>query len=65
MKTFTTEEMGLIKNILRNASDETMKELFGVNYETVKAIIKNQEAREKKQEPYQFYKRFPDINQLT
>lgn len=65
MKTFTTEEMGLIKNILRNASDETMKELFGVNYETVKSIIKNQAEREKKQEPYQFYKRFPDINQLT
>jgi hypothetical protein len=58
MKTFTKEEVEYLKSILENADDQTLFELFGSVYETVKAIIRKQTDKK----PYQFHNRFGDLN---
>lgn len=58
MKTFTKEDIEYLKSLLQNADDNTLFELFGSVYETVKAIIKKQ----KDKKPYEFHNRFGDLN---
>lgn len=58
MKSFTKEEINYLKSILQQADDQTLFELFGSVFETVKAIIRKQ----KEKEPYEFHNRFGDLN---
>jgi hypothetical protein len=62
MKAFTSSEIGLIKSILENADDETLFELFGTDFETVKAIIQKKKEQDHKNDPYIFHQRFGDLN---
>jgi hypothetical protein len=52
MKAFNKE------SILENADDQTLFELFGNSWETVKAIIQKQSGKK----PYEFHNRFGDLN---
>jgi len=47
-----------LKHFLQEANDQTLFELFGHDWETVKAII----SKQKDKEPYQFHNRFGDLN---
>lgn len=58
MTQFTKEEIGYLKHFLQEANDQTLFELFGSVFETVKEIIRKQ----KEKEPYQFHNRFGDLN---
>ena len=58
MKQFTREEIMYLKHFLQEANDQTLFELFGHDWETVKAII----SKQKDKEPYQFHNRFGDLN---
>lgn len=58
MTQFTHEEIEYLKHFLREANDQTLFELFGSVFETVKAIIR----KEKEKEPYEFHNRFGDLN---
>lgn len=58
MNQYTHEEIEYLKHFLRTADEHTLFELFGNNWETVKAII----DKEKPKEPYEFHNRFGDLN---
>jgi hypothetical protein len=58
MKAFNKEEVNYLKSILENADDQTLFELFGNSWETVKAIIRKQSGKK----PYEFHNRFGDLN---
>lgn len=58
MTQFSREDIMFLKHFLQEANDQTLFELFGSVFETVKQIIRQQ----KEKEPYQFYNKFGDLN---
>lgn len=59
---FDKAEIELLKNILQNADDKLLYELFGDMFLNVKEKLKQMKKEKESQLPYQFRQHFSDIS---
>jgi hypothetical protein len=58
---FSKEEIDSLKNILQNADDKLLFELFGDTFHVAKQMIKEKKRKDLSEGPYQFHQRFSDL----